>query len=648
MTTDLSRFADVRAEAVAPTLDAALAEADRWVAEALALDRPSFDDVFRRLDHAGRLVRQAYGVTGGIRDVHPDTAVQEAARAASEAIDRWAQGLVERAGVAEVVESFADGGHELDEEQRALLARWQLDVRDAGLRLDAADRRRLAELREVTFGAPVQFMPALSRPQVVAIRRDEADGLPGVIVDGFGEPGPDGTWAVTLDDAVVTAVIESATNRSVRERVVRGWLSRGLPETRDILDELTVARREIARLLGRPSWLALRADRMAIGGVDAVEAFLDGLEARLDPLALADLEAMRQVLVEETGDPGAVLEEWDYRFADARLRARSGADPGAFRDYLPFDACLDAVASLGESVFGVRLQPRPERSAWHPDVQAFDLVDRDSGTLIAALFLDPYARQDKGSNAWADVLDPGDDGTFGEPRPRVMVLVTNAPAPVDGVSTISLFELETLFHEYGHVLDFALDGSRWWPIRDDWERYDWVEGPSQFLGHWAKRPEVLRTIGRHVETGDPIPEPMLASLAELEGLNTAFQVLRWVSMARLDGLLHGPDPITVEEADARAWAVRRIPRVEGALFAGTFAHLLGGYDAAIHGFSWDEVLRADLEAGFREGGLLSPQVGAAYRSAVLEAPWTLEPVERVARFRGRPWSFEPFLRELGT
>jgi Zn-dependent oligopeptidase len=298
-------------------------------------------------------------------------------------------------------------------------------------------------------------------------------------------------------------------------------------------------------------------------------------------------------------------------------------------------------------MFGVRLEPRPERRAWHPDVRAFDLVDRDTGRLISELFVDPYVRDGKGSNAWADCLDPGADESFGEARPRVMVLVTNAPAPTEGSSTIGLYELDTLFHEYGHVLDFALDASRWWPIRDDWERFDWVEAPSVFLGEWSLRAPVLRTIGRHHETGEPIPEPLLASIEALQGLNAAFKTLRHLSMARVDGLVHGPDPIPIEEADARAWAVRRLPAVDGGNFTATFAHLLGGYDGAVHGFAWDTVLKDDLTAGFEEGGMLSPEVGARYRTAVLEAPWTLDPLERVTRFRGRPWSDEPFLRRLG-
>jgi len=141
---------------------------------------------------------------------------------------------------------------------------------------------------------------------------------------------------------------------------------------------------------------------------------------------------------------------------------------------------------------------------------------------------------------------------------------------------------------------------------------------------------------------------MLASLERLSGLNAAFRTLRHVSMARLDAMLHGPEPISIEEADARAWAVRQLPMVDDANFTATFAHLLGGYDAAVYGFAWDTVLQDDLMAGFEEGGMLSPDVGAAYRAAVLEAPWTSDPLGRIERFRGRPWSDEPFLRRVGS
>ena len=202
-------YASLRAEAIQPAVAAAIAEADAWVAEAVALVHPSFDDVFRRLDHASRVVRHAYGGTAGLRDLHPDPGFRDAARDAGEAIERWSYGLAEREDVAAAVAWFAGRDDDLDAEQRAVLAWWRLDVRDAGWGLDEAARRRLAELRDITIGAPGRFMPAHYRPESITVRTTEAGGLPEVVVDGFGEPGADGSWTVDVDESVATSVRKS-------------------------------------------------------------------------------------------------------------------------------------------------------------------------------------------------------------------------------------------------------------------------------------------------------------------------------------------------------------------------------------------------------------------------------------------------------
>jgi Zn-dependent oligopeptidase len=342
------------------------------------------------------------------------------------------------------------------------------------------------------------------------------------------------------------------------------------------------------------------------------------------------------------------VEEWDWRYLDARQRALAGVDPSALRPYLPFEAVLDGLWRLSATVFGVRVEPRPERAAWHPDVRAYDLVDQVSGATIAQLFVDPFVRDGKAGGAYADILDPGDaGGGNGAPQPRVLLLGTNAPAVGDGPSTLGFQEIDMIFHEYGHVLDFALDSSPWWPIREDWLEFDWIEAPSTFLGRWGHRPEVMRTFARHVDTGDPIPDEVFDALARLDKVNTGFKAMRFLSMGRLDLRLHGADPIPAGDADREAWAIRLIPFVEGTSFLGTFLHLLAGYSAATYGFLWDTALRDDLFAGFGPD-LLSPESGARYRRAILEAPWTRPPLDCVTDFLGRPWSSEAFLERSGS
>jgi Zn-dependent oligopeptidase len=256
--------------------------------------------------------------------------------------------------------------------------------------------------------------------------------------------------------------------------------------------------------------------------------------------------------------------------------------------------------------------------------------------------VDPFAREGKAANAYMDTIDPGDSGRFGDPRPRVFLLGTNAPPPVMGPSTLGFTEVDQLFHEYGHVLDFALDRSRWYAIREDSLEFDWVEAPSLFLGQWGQTAAVIGSFAFHVETHEAIPEPMLAALAHLATLNAAVRALRYLSMGRLDMLVHGADPRSIGEADRRAWAVRGIPFVEGSSFAGTFLHLVAGYHGALYGFLWDQALRDDIFTSFAPDPT-SPEVGARYRATVLEAPWTEDPLDGLRRFLGRDWSPEPLL-----
>jgi Zn-dependent oligopeptidase len=638
-------WAGLVAEAIAPGIQVALAEADAAVDRAVALPvDASFDAVFGELDGASRAVGRAYGRYAFPERVHPDPDVRAAASDAGAALEQWWQRTLARDDVAALIERLAAVSHELGSDRTRLVDAWHRDVADAGRGLTRADRERLQELRQVTIAAPGRFFPALARPVRIAVAPDELVGLPEAVVAILGTPAEDGSIDVTLSDPIVTGVLESAPHRGLRERVSRAWLTRGWPDTTQVMDDLSAARRGIARLLGAGSRMEQRAPRLAMGGTDRVRSFLAEVEPPLARQAATELEAMRLLLVEETGDPDAVVEEWDWRYLDARQRGREGVDPTQLRPYLPFETVLDGLWQLSERVFGVRVEARPERRGWHEDVRAFDMVDRDTGRLIAELLVDPYARAGKASNAYMDTLDPGKPGVAG--RPPVMMLGVNAPKPVDGPSTLTFVDIDQLFHEYGHVLDFALDRSLWFP-RETWIEFDYVEGPSLFLGRWGQHPDVLRTFARHVLTGEPIPEAVFEGLAKLEALNSAFKAMRFLSMARLDMLLHGEEAISAADADRRAWELRGIPFVEGTSFVGTFLHLVGGYDAAIYGFLWDQALRDDLFVGFGPD-LLSPAAGARYRETILEAPWTQPPVERVAVFLGRPWSTEALLDRTGA
>jgi thimet oligopeptidase len=624
----------------------AIERADRRIEAALG-DPQDAKALLRALDDAGRIVALAYGEGAFLRYVHPDPDGRDAAAEAAERIEKWRATLPQREDLAAAIARVADGpgSATLDADEAAVVRAWQADIRNSGVALPPPERAEARRLLDRLIELQGLFIGNLSRVTTIELTMDELEGLPSNVIAGL-EPGSKpGTFSVPINQAIGSAVLDHARRRDVRERVDRILLNQGMPENQAHLDEAVAIRKRLARLLGYDSWLELRAATFAAGHAEVIERFIAEVDARLAPIARRQIEAMREILVAEPGAPAdLVVEDWDWRYADNLQRAALGASPEAVRAYLAFDDVFRGFAALSEEVFGIRLVERPERRGWHPDVRAFDMVDRDSGTPRARMFFDPYVRPGKQGGAFADMLDPGESGQSGPARLPVMALVTNAAVPSNEPSLFGPEQLDMLFHEYGHVLDFALGSEPFVLHRPDyWVPMDWVEGPSQFLGRWGQHPGVIARFARHHQTGQPIPSELLDAMGRLESLNAAVRAMRHLSMGRLDTLLHGPDPLTVDAANRASWPLRGTPFPEGTCFPAGMIHLLGGYDGAVYGFVWSQVLRDDLMSRFEAEGLTSPAAGAAYRASILDPSWTRPPLDGLATFLGRPWSMDAFL-----
>jgi Zn-dependent oligopeptidase len=625
-------------------IDRADRRIDEGLTAAMVARRPTFDGVFGPLNDAARIASHTYGQGAFLREVAPDGDVRAAAAEAVDALEQWKAQVPQRDIVVHAVEAVARAVDpaELDADQATLLRCWLSDIRLAGASLRPAERAEVQRLQARLVELQGAFMMNLARVPHVEATPEELAGVPASIVTGLQPGATPGILDVPITDSVGSAILESATDRSFRERVAKASLSKGMPDNRVILEETLAIRRRLAALLGATSWLALRVAGFAAASPESIAAFLDDMQQQLGPLAEVERHRMREALRDEAGSPAdLVVEDWDWRHADALQRRAAGVDLDAMRAFLPFEAVFAGLRELSAEVFGVRLIEQTGCTAWHADVRAFDLVDRDTNGLIAHLFVDPFVRPGKQGGAFALPLDFGDPATGQLPT---LLLVTNAPAPAHGPSLLGIQETDALFHEYGHILDFALGPGPYVLHRhESWTPMDWIEGPSQFLGRWGLQPRVIARFARHHQTGEPVSPQLVAALESLESLNLATRSLRYLSMGRLDAMLHGAAAIDLDEANRAAMAARGMPFPEGTFFPATFLHLLAGYDGAIYGFLWSQVLRDDLMSRFERDGLLSPQVGAAYRRAVLERPWTQDPLEGLAAFLGRPWNAAAFL-----
>jgi Zn-dependent oligopeptidase len=628
----------------------AIARANARIDAALPIGDPTFDALFGALDDAARTVAVAFGQGAFLKAVAPDPNVREAADAANDQIEKWRAAVAQREDLAAAIARFValTDLAQLDSEEAAYVRRWQTDVRLAGGGLPPEQSAEVRRLTDRLIELATAFNAHLLENVHLELTPDDLDGVPAAVVATLKAGMARGTFDVPIDEAIFFAVIERGRQRDVRRRVNQGKLRRGMPANRDILDEATAIRRRLAHLLGYRSWLELRIENMAAPDAAMIERFIEDMRVRLEPAAHAELEAMRRLLVAEAGAPSdLVVEDWDWRYADSEQRGQLGAEPEALAAYFELEDVVRGLADLSEAMFGVRLVEHPERTGWHPDVRAFDLVDRDSGEVLARMFFDPYVREGKAGNPFMDTLHPGVRGPAGLERPPTLGLVISAPVPSDVPSLIALNDVDSLFHEYGHVLDLGLARARFTIHRpESWIQTDWIEGPSGFLGRWGRHPDVIARFARHHVTGEPIPPQLLEPLNHLESQNTALRMLRWLSMARVDLLLHGETPITTDEALRRGWPLRGTALPEGTCEPATFPHLLVGYDCATYGFVWATALSDDLMARFEREGMTSPALGMAYRRAILEAPWTEDPLVGHAAFVGRPWSTDALIERV--
>ena len=638
---------------------AAIAAAERRVDAGIAASRaeveagraPSFETLFGALDDAAREVAIAFGRGPAQYNMASDDAVRDAAFAAIEVIEQWRATLPMREDLARTVEAFTrHGGLDgLTDLEARYVERWRKDIRLAGGDLGPEQRETFARLNKRLLEIASAFAGNLAKPPRMPLSAAELETLPeGIRAAATPLDGEPGRFEIPVHLGVYIAAMTSSASRPLRERTYRTWNTQGIPENLDLIREAQGIRRELAQLAGYPSWRAYRAENLAAPDAEFSYHFITETSARLRPIVAADVAAMVEALRGEPGAPAdLVMQDWDWRYADAIQRRALGADPAELCEYFELERVLDGLAELSATTFGIRLVPRPERSGWDPGVRPFDVVDAASGEVLAYLYMDPWARPGKQQGAWMEVLLPG-GGRSGVRRPSTMSLVLNATQPGDGPALLGLLEVETLFHEFGHVMNGAVGHGPFVIHRSTWIPFDFIEGPSEFNGRWGLQPEVVRRYARHHVTGAPIPTELVEAVVRSESLNAGFDLQRTLAMAFFDALIHGETEVSVDEATRQAWTLRGLPLIEGTSIPASLTHIMAGaYDAALYGYAWSEVIRDDLLERFEAGGLLSAETGARYREAILDVAWIDDPVAGVNAFLGRPWSAEAFMRRAG-
>jgi Zn-dependent oligopeptidase len=445
--------------------------------------------------------------------------------------------------------------------------------------------------------------------------------------------------------------MEQAHDRALREELFRKSWNQAAEQNRPLLSEAIELRRRIAALLGYETWADYAMEVRMATDPRRVREFYADLVPPLEAAARQEIAELED-LARSDGLVGG-LQAWDWLYYDGRLsRERYGVDKNEVSEYLPLDTVIGGMFDLTGEVFGLDYRKVEDARAWHPSVELYEISDRASGELLARFYTDFFPREGKYGHAAAFPIVIEHERLDGSRAVPVNAIVANfAPASGDRPSLLTHGphgEIETLWHEFGHILHMSLSQARYTRFSGAETEWDFVEAPSQIMEHWVWQPAVLARFARHYRTGEPIPAGLVARMERARWINVGLRAARQVFFGTMDLALHAVEGSPDLDAAIRdSYVVTQLPYPEGTFMLGGFGHLMGGYDAGYYGYLWAEVIGDDMWGRFASEGVTSPEVGMAYRHAVLEPNGAKSGDQLVEAFLGRPASNESYLALRG-
>jgi len=640
---------------VTAAVEEALAAADLLTdAVSRSVTEPSFDTTMRPLELAGAAIADGYGRGAFLAQVHPDVAVRDAGQAGDERLTKWRVAVAFREDLYRAVAAFAATPEAagLEGERRRLLDHWLRDFRRAGFELSAPERAELEALRNRLVELEVAFQRNINDSNdAIEVTRAQLDGLPDSFVERLSPGEQPDTYRVSLDYPELNPFMAQATDRSLREQLFRKAWNQATELNRPLLEEAISLRRQIAAILGKPTWAHHVLDLRMAATPEHVQAFYAELVPPLEAAARAEIAELTR-LMQDDGHDGPV-QGWDWSFYDTRLtRERHGVNQNEVSEYLPLEAVIEGMFALTGEVLGLTYHRIEPVNAWHPSVQLYEIRDAASGESLAHFYADLFPREGKYNHAAAFSIVIGHrraDGSYARP---VNAIVANLTPPSPSAPSLLRHgpggEVETLFHEFGHILHMSLTRAEFTRFSAAQTEWDFVEAPSQIMEHWTWEPDVLARFARHHATGEPIPRNLVERLTAARYVDVGLRATRQVFFGTMDMAIHASEaPPDLEATIERSYAVTQIPYPDGTFMLGSFGHLMNGYDAGYYGYLWAEVIGDDMWGRFADEGITSPAVGAAYRRAILEPNGSLPGDELVAGFLGRQASVQNYLRMRG-
>jgi peptidyl-dipeptidase Dcp len=626
--------------------------------------RPTFENTVAALDHTGIFLSEVNSVFGALQGALTNKELQALARQTAPMLASHRDNIALNEKLFARVKAVYDQRETLGlgREELFLLENAYKDFVRGGALLDAAQKARFRELNQelsllsVKFGENV--LGETNAFQLVIDNKADLAGLPpsviGMAAASAKQAGlAEGKWLFTIQVPSMTPFLTYSERRPLREKLHRAYFMKGDNDNeldnKENVRKIAALRLERAKLLGYANHAAYVLEQNMAKTPEKVNAFLKEL---WEPTLVKSKEeaAALQALIDRDPRAGKFkLASWDWWLYTERLRQEKYAlDDSALRPYFKLDNVRDGIFALCGKLYGLKFVEKPDLPRYHPDVQVFEVQEAD-GRHTGILYMDFHPRPSKRSGAWS--------GGFrrayyekGVRVPPVSSITCNFTAPTaDAPALLSIDEVETFFHEFGHSLATLFSQGRY---RGRTVARDSVELPSQIMEHWVLEPELLAIYARHYKTGETIPADLVEKLEKSSLFNQGFITAEYLAASILDMAWHtAADP---GAADVRSFekevmnGIGLIPEIVPRYRSTYFSHIFsGGYSAGYYAYIWSEVLDCDAYEAFKEKGIFDRATAESFRKNILEPFGTEDPMAQYVRFRGAEPKIDGLLRNRG-
>ncbi len=656
-------FREVSAEHLEPAITALLTEAEAAIEAVRRTQDLTFNTTLGALEYATERLSNTFALVGFLRAVTYTDDLAAAYAAITPRVVGFYAGLATDADLYRVIQAYAetDEARTLNPEKARLLERTLDEFRRSGAALDAPERQRLSELHTELAERANQFSVNAMRSAAswsLEVSEDALEGVPEStreLLRAAAEDGGKTGYLITLQATIVTGLLKHARDVDLRERVWRAWYRRATEPEHDnapIVQQMIALRRELAGVLGYDDFADfVLEDRMARTGATA-RTFLDDLtRAARGPFAteIAELQERKKQ------DLDGPLEGWDVNYYTERLQQeRLQLDEETLRPWFSLDHVLDGLFELVKRLYDVHVV-ETKQPVWHDSVRAWEL--RDSAERVLGTFYTDFSpRQSKRDGAWMAPLRTGGPTDGGGWLPAMGAICGNLTPPVGGgPALLTHREVQTIFHEFGHLLHHLLSEVSLPSLAGTNVAWDFVELPSQIMENWCWEREALDLFAVHVHTGKPLPEALLSQLKATRTFMGASYLMRQLSFGHADLDLHtrydperDGDVVHYAREAMAAYAPTRFP--DDFAMITSFSHLFGsptGYAAGYYSYLWAAVLDADAFGRFRDAGGLDHKTGMAFRAQILSRGNAEPPEKLFEQFMGRGPDPRAMLQRLG-